>query len=322
MDDLTAQLEGLNINNDKLRMVELFTGTGAFSLAFESTGRFKTVFANDFSKSSKKIYDMNFDIPLTQGDICKIRTKKIPKMDILTGGFNCQPFSLNGKMLGFKDERTKGFWKIIKIMRKHQPRFVVLENVKHLKNHDEGRSFDVVKKALRGCGYYLRYRVLNTRKITDIPQNRERIYIICFKEKRDYKRFKFPRRINNCRPMEEFLEDNVSDSDYYSDSPVWNRLRENVTERGMFYRESHSRQITKMKNGMCQTLLTSHFAAPFIKDDKGIRKITPRECFNLQGFPRDYKLDGISKTQLYRLAGNAITMPVAHKIAEEIVKLL
>lgn len=322
MDDLTNQLQNLNINSNKLRLAELYTGTGGFSLAFESTGRFETVFANDIKKQSKYIYDLNFSTQVYLKDLNDIDVKKeIPKMDILTGGFNCQPFSMDGKQLGFNDARTNSFWKIIEIMNTHRPRFVVLENVKNLKYHDECKSFRKIKDELRKTGYKLRYRVLNTRKVTMIPQNRERLYVICFRNKRDYKRFEFPKRIDKVHDMNLYLEKHIPDRYYYDERyGIWPKIRYEVTERGIFYR--YRSYIRKMRPGICPTLKTQSGSVPFIRDDKGIRKLTPRECFNLQGFPQTYEFGELSNTSLYALAGNAITVKVVKRIADEIVKLL
>ena len=317
------------IVKDKLKLVELFAGTGAFSLAFEKTKRFKTIYANDFDINSKKIYDMNFDIKLFLGDLNTINIKEIPKMDILTGGFPCQPFSIAGKQKGFKDNRSNVFWKIIEIIKEHKPRFVVLENVKNLKSHDYGKTFKTIEKGITDLKYYISHQILNTYKITNIPQNRERIYIICFREKDDYKKFRFPIKTDRHIEIKDFIEDNIDDKYYYTDKlKIWEKINQGVskhidTNTIYQYRRYY---IRENKKNICPTLTanmgTGGHNVPLLKDNKGIRKLTPKECFKLQGFPQTFNLPIISDNKLYKLAGNAVTVSVVEKIAEEIVKLL
>ena len=179
-----------------LRSIDLFAGTGAFSMALESTGRIKTVWANDMCPNSKKIYDSNH----SANEQCKLTLKnindvdpvtEIPAHDILTGGFPCQPFSIAGARAGFEDPRSNVFWKIIQILQHHKPQIIILENVKNLETHDEGNTFRTIKQALTGLGYHLKYKILDTAKITAIPQHRERIYIVGFLDASKAERFNF-----------------------------------------------------------------------------------------------------------------------------------
>lgn len=323
MEQLVRQFNNIGLDDAKLTLAELYTGTGGFSCAFESTGKVRTIFANDFDKRSKLIFDVNFDADVYLKDLNEIDVEEeIPKMDILTGGFNCQPFSMQGKQMGFEDERTTSFSQILKIMRCHRPRFVVLENVKNLKFHDESKSFRKIKDELRGKDYKIKYKVLNTRRITDIPQNRERIYIVCFRDKRDHANFVFPKRNDDMREMHEFLEEDVPRKYYFNDRyQSYATLREHVTEKNVFYRYRQQDDVRRLASGQCPTLLTSISSVPIIKDDVGIRRLTPRECFNLQGFPKDYNFANLSDTSLYKLAGNAISVPVVKKIAAEVVRV-
>ena len=161
--------------SNNLRMIDLFAGTGAFTHAFEQTGRVSCVFANDMVEWSKKIYDENYSHKLTLKDLNTINVEDIPAHDIMTGGFPCQPFSIAGKQEGFEDGRSNVFWKLLKIIDHHNPRCVVLENVKNLVSHDEGRTFEIIKKNLTERGYYIHTKVLDTSEITGVPQHRERI---------------------------------------------------------------------------------------------------------------------------------------------------
>lgn len=162
-------------------MIDLFAGTGAFTLAF--TGMAEIVFANDMVEHSKKIYDENFDHALTLQNLNEVENEHIPAHDILSGGFPCQPFSIAGHQEGFNDERSNVFWKILSIIDHHQPKCVILENVKNLISHDEHKTFSTIKKNLEERGYNVCYKVLNTADITGIPHHRERIYIVCLKSK-------------------------------------------------------------------------------------------------------------------------------------------
>ena len=164
-------------------------------MAFE-----KTVFANDFDKNSKKIYDCNFENKLTLKDIQNINVKKeIPKIYILTAGFPCQPFSIAGEQKGFEDKRSNIFWKSIDIMKIHKPKVVILENVKNLKSHDNGNTFNKITKEIKKLNYKYKYKykykILNTCEITPIPQNREKIYIVYFMNEEHYNNFDFPNNI-------------------------------------------------------------------------------------------------------------------------------
>ena len=174
---------------NKIKMIDLFSGTGAFSLAFEKTNNVDIVFANDMVEYSKNIYDYNFIHKLTLKNLNNINNEDIPKHDILTAGFPCQPFSIAGHQEGFNDERSNVFWKILSIIDYHQPKCVILENVKNLVSHDETKTFNIIKNNLEKRGYHLCYKVLNTSVITGIPQNRERIYIVCMKSKNVFDKF-------------------------------------------------------------------------------------------------------------------------------------
>ena len=151
------------MNKKKYILADLCAGTGAFSLAFENTKKVETVYANDYDKNSKKIYDKNFETKLTLKDIHDIDVKKeIPKIDILTAGFPCQPFSIAGEQKGFEDTRSNVFWKLIEIMKFHKPKVVVLENVKNLKSHDKGKTFKKITDEIDKLNYKYKYEILNT----------------------------------------------------------------------------------------------------------------------------------------------------------------
>jgi DNA (cytosine-5)-methyltransferase 1 len=298
--------------------IDLFAGTGAFSLAFGNT-----VFANDMAPPSKTIYDTNFSHKLTLKDLNDIRVEDIPPHDILTGGFPCQPFSIAGHREGFDDKRSNVFWKILEILEHHHPKCIVLENVKNLMSHDNKKTFAVIKEQLESKGYHLHYKVLNTAEITGIPHHRERIYMIGLLSDAPFS-LDFPKVEK--RPISEFLEKDIPNKYYYTPtSSTWPLVSANVTKKDTVYQYRRV-YVRENKSGECPTLTanmgTGGHNVPIILDDKGIRKLTPRECFNLQGFPSTYILPPLADSKLYTLAGNAVSVPVVQLIAERLKPFL
>lgn len=315
----------------KYSLVDLFCGTGAFSYAFHQTNEVGTIFANDMLDSSEVIFNLNFGstIKLRKDNLVTIKDTDIPKSDILTAGFPCQPFSIAGMQKGFDDERSNVFWKILSILKLNNPNIVILENVKNLQSHDNGNTFKIIIENLEKLGYYIKYAVLNTCKITGIPQNRERIYIICFKDKNICDNFDFDFPEIELKSISEFLETDIPEKYYYNNSTIiYDELTKNVTKHistNTIY-QYRRYYVRENKNKVCPTLTANMGSGghnvPIILDDKGIRKLTPKECFNLQGFPCDYKLPAMNSGKLYSLAGNAVSVPVVTLIANKIINLL
>jgi DNA (cytosine-5)-methyltransferase 1 len=312
--------------SDKLRMIDLFAGTGAFSLAFEGTNSVNVVFTNDMVDHSKVIYDDNFTHKLTLKNLNEVKVEDIPRHDILTGGFPCQPFSIAGHQEGFKDTRSNVFWKILAIIDHHSPKCVILENVKNLVSHDDTKTFATIKSNLESRGYHICYKVLNTAEITGIPQHRERIYIVCLKSKRVFDKFNLDFPKIQKKKISEFLEADIPSKYYYTDrSSTWNLVKESVVKKNTVYQYRRV-YVRENKSSECPTLTANMGGGghnvPLVLDDKGIRKLTPRECFNFQGFPASYKLPTLSDSNLYKLAGNAVSVPVVKLIANRIIPLL
>lgn len=313
----------------KLKMVDLFAGTGAFTYAFEKTGQVECVFANDMVESSKKIYDLNFKHSLILGDLNDLKVEDIPKHDILTGGFPCQPFSIAGKQEGFEDARSNVFWKILKIIDYHSPSFIILENVKNLCSHDSKKTFDTIKSELSKRNYNICFKILDTSEITGIPQHRERIYIICIKSKNIFDKFTLNFQKIPKLPISQLLEpseSNINKKYYYTDkSSTWKIVKVNVTKKDTVYQYRRV-YVRENKSNECPTLTANMGSGghnvPLILDDIGIRKLTPRECFNFQGFPSTYKLPNIADSHLYKLAGNAVSLPVVELIANRLIELI
>ena len=315
----------------KKKVVDLFAGTGAFSHVFLShPNTFECVFANDMVKSSKDICTLNHpNVPFVCKDLNEMDVAEIPEHDILCGGFPCQPFSIAGKQEGFNDERSNVFWKILEIVKVRQPEVLILENVKNLKSHDKGNTFKTIEKNLTDQGYHLKTCIIDTCKITSIPQHRERIYIVGFRNKDacDQFSFDFP-QVKNIK-ISKLLDKKVDDKYYYDDRyKVFDAVNESVTAHvntNVLYQ--YRRYYVRENKSNCCPTLTANMGGgghnvPLLKDDKGIRKLTPRECFNLQGFPKKYKLPPLSDSALYKLAGNAVSIPVVQRVVEQLISII
>jgi DNA (cytosine-5)-methyltransferase 1 len=306
-------------------MAGLFAGVGGIELGFKQAG-FTPVLANEIDKYAGLTYSLNHSHTLILRDIHELETKEIPRIDVLTGGFPCQAFSVAGYRKGFKDPRGNVFWEIVRILDEKKPSIVFLENVKNLTGHDGGKTFEVVLNALQELGYHVSYKVMNAAEYTKVPQNRERIYIVGFRKKQDFSKFEFPAELNATLDLADFIdfESKVDDTFYYKDKYMSKELEKNITSRDTVY-QWRRQYVRENKSGLCPTLTanmgTGGHNVPLVLTKHGIRKLTPRECFNLMGFPKSFKLpDGLANSQLYKQAGNAVVVPVIKRIATQIMK--
>jgi len=303
------------------KTLDLFAGVGGIRLGFERAG-FKTIFANDFDKTCKDTYDLNFSEPkLTIKDIWKVDIKEIPKFDILLGGFPCQAFSIAGYRKGFKDkEKGNLFFRIAEILEERKPTAFLLENVKNLKGHDKGKTFKIIKKTLEDLGYTIKAEVLNSVTHGNIPQNRERIFIVGFLDKKKAEAFDFPKEMPLTKNFREYTANEAEDKYYYNDKPLYEKIKNDINSEFSVY-QWRRKYVRVNKKGVVPTLtanmgLGGH-NVPIIKNHKGIRKLTPRECFLLQGFPKNFKLPkNLADSKLYHQAGNSVVVPVIQRIAE------
>ncbi|MEX1014619.1 MAG: transcriptional repressor LexA [Candidatus Paceibacterota bacterium] len=307
--------------------IDLFAGVGGIRLGFENAG-FKTVFANDFESQCKDTYDLNFkDSKLIVEDIRKIGIDDLPKFDFLLGGFPCQAFSIAGYRHGFKDKKDRGnlFFDIARIIEARKPEGFLLENVKNLKSHDSGKTFEVIEKTLEDLGYYVKSKVLNTMEYGNVPQNRERIYIVGFKNKNYFDKFEFPKPVKLTKKVTDLLEKNVPEKYYYNGKPLYERLKDSVKDEGKVY-QWRRQYVRENKSGVCPTLTanmgTGGHNVPIIQDKKGIRKLTPLECARLQGFPVNYKLPKLADSALYKQFGNSVSVPVIEAVAKQMMKAM
>jgi len=312
---------------NSLTFIDLFAGMGGMRLGFERAG-FKAVFANDFDKSCKLTYDLNFKEPkLNTEDIWKLDIAKLPKFDILLGGFPCQPFSIAGYRKGFRDEKGRGnlFFRIAEILELHEPTAFLLENVKNLKNHDKGRTFKIIMETLKKLGYYAKAEVLNSMTHGNIPQNRERIFIVGFLDIIKADAFEFPEPMPLTHNFREFVANKADKKYYYNDKPLFKKIKNDITSENTVY-QWRRKYVRANKKGVVPTLTANMgmggHNVPIIKNSKGIRKLTPKECLLLQGFPESFKLPELPDSKLYHQIGNSVTVPVVERIAVNMKKVL
>jgi DNA (cytosine-5)-methyltransferase 1 len=304
------------------KTIDLFAGIGGIRRGFENAG-FETVFSNDFEPKCKLTFDLNFSDPkLFIEDIRNIDPSSLPDFNYLLGGFPCQAFSIAGYRQGFQDEKDRGnlFFYIAKILEEKSPDGFLLENVKNLCSHDSGKTFEIIKDTLSDLGYHINYKVMNTMDYANIPQNRERIYIVGFKNVECANNFSFPETKPLTKSVKDFLETDVDKKYYYEGKPLYERIKNDVVSEDDVY-QWRRQYVRKNKKKVCPTLTanmgTGGHNVPIIKDSKGIRKLTPLECVRLQGFPFDYKLPDTSDGPLYSQAGNSVSVPVIESIANK-----
>lgn len=202
----------------------------------------------------------------------------------------------------------------------------MLENVKNLKSHDKGNTIKVIYEQLEKLGYKVADKVLNAMEYGNIPQNRERIYIVGFLDKQADDKFSYPEKIKLTKTIHDCLEEREVDKKYYyNEKPLYDRIKDDITKKETVY-QWRRKYVRENKSGVCPTLTANMgmggHNVPIILDNKGIRKLTPRECANFQGFPKDYKLPNIADSQLYKQFGNSVVIPVVQRIAENIKKAL
>lgn len=309
------------------RTIDLFAGVGGIRLGFEKAG-FKTVFANDFEPKCKDTYDLNFrDSKLVVEDIRKIGIEDLPEFDFLLGGFPCQAFSIAGYRQGFSDEKGRGnlFFDIARILEARKPEGFLLENVKNLKSHDGGKTFKIIEETLQGLGYHLKTKVLNSMEYGNIPQNRERVYIVGFKNREYFEKFEFPSPVKLTTNITDLLEKNVPEKYYYNGKPLFSRLKNYIKKEGRVY-QWRRQYVRENKSGVCPTLTanmgTGGHNVPLIKDKKGIRKLTPLECARIQGFPEGYKIPKLADSALYKQFGNSVSVPVIEAVGKQMMKAM
>ena len=304
----------------KYKAIDLFAGIGGIRLGFANAFKenIEFVFSSEIDKYAQQTYKANFDGDVA-GDITKIDEKDIPSHDILLAGFPCQAFSIAGKRLGFEDTRGTLFFEVARIIKYHKPKILFLENVKGFVNHDNGNTFRVVKETLEEMGYKVFTKVLNAKDF-GVPQNRERIYIVAFLDDIE---FEFPEALCTEVSIKSKLQKDVLEKYYYNGKPLFERIKDDVVNENSIY-QWRRQYVRENKSGVCPTLTanmgTGGHNVPIVRDKKGIRKLTPRECANFQGFPDTFILPNLVDSQLYKQCGNSVVVEVINKIAEKILK--
>lgn len=308
------------IKNPEFKFIDLFAGIGGIRIPFQELGG-KCVFTSELDPFAVKTYSVNFGEDNIHGDITAIESKDIPDFDVLLAGFPCQPFSQAGLHLGFSDTRGTLFFEVERIIRDKRPHAFLLENVKQLVGHDHGNTFKVIIEHLKALNYSVDFKVLAARDF-GVPQIRERIYIVGFDKEYygldDNFHFSFPEPSNLQTRLGDILEKNVNDKYTLSDR-LW---------QGHQTRKERNRQNGKgfgysLFNEESQYVST--LSARYYKDGSEIlveqigknpRKLTPRECARLQGFPEEYVIP-VSDCRAYKQFGNSVSVPVIRAISRQ-----
>lgn len=316
---------------EKLKCASFFAGVGGIDLGFEQTGKFDVVYANEIDKYAVTTYETNFDLKVDHRDINLVKTEEIPDFDVMLGGFPCQAFSIAGYREGFDDKKGRGelFFQLERIFKAKQPKIIFLENVKNLVGHDNGNTFRVILERLHAAGYQVKYQVLNAMNYGNIPQNRERIYIVAFRDEELFKQFTFPDPIELTKTLDTVIDFHakVDDRYYYTDKNCgfYDELTGSMTKMDTVYQWRRV-YVRENKSNVCPTLTanmgTGGHNVPLVLTDHGIRKLTPKECFLIQGYPTAYKLPELANMHLYKQAGNSVVVPVIQRIAQQIAEVI
>lgn len=310
-----------------MKICSLFSGIGGIDLAFEQAG-FETVWANEIDAEACKTYRYNFQKnKLVEADIRTVEKDSILDFDVLTAGFPCQPFSVCGKQKGFQDDRGNLFFQIVDVIDVKQPGIVFLENVANLVEHDKGRTFNVIHDELASRDYFIRYLVADACDY-GIPQHRTRTYIVAFKDKDKCDRFAFPEKSKlEARIFDIIDKTEKQDDSFYlnENSHQYRKMLSVIQDEGQIYRFSDY-GIQSGKDGIAFTLKanmgTWYDRVPIIKDNFGIRRITPKECLLLQGFPDSFSFPcDVAEKNAYKQCGNTVCVPVVSLIVKQIASL-
>jgi DNA (cytosine-5)-methyltransferase 1 len=346
----------------KFKVGSLFAGIGGICSGFKQAGC-DVVWANEYNKNACLTYKENFpktklfkkdvndfldvDYPQLAFELDEsersIKKLNLEKVDIITSGFPCQAFSVAGYRQGFEDKKGRGnhFFSTAKAIELMQPRAFLLENVKNLAGHDKGNTIKIIQETIFKLGYSYIQFCLNAKDYGDLPQNRERIYIVGFRGEADYKnndsnkadsilthQFKIPEKIILKKKIHDLLfEDKQDDKFYYTrDHQYYDELDSTMTSKDTIYQWRRV-YVRENKSKVCPTLTanmgTGGHNVPLIRDAYGIRKLTPEECLRFQGFPEEFKFPSdMSQSHKYKQAGNSVAVPVVKRIANEIVRLL
>jgi len=318
-----------NTVKHKFTFIDLFAGIGGIRRGMEEAGG-HCVFASEWDTKACATYKENFG-HLPEGDITNIASATIPDHDILTGGFPCQAFSIAGLRKGLNDPRGNLFLEIVRILKDKQPKAFLLENVKNLLSHDKGQAYIFIKEKLAEVGYGVTEKVLNASTHGNVPQNRERVFIIGIrKDITNVNNFCFPNPIKRATKIEDILDTTTKkDARYYyiaSKGDIAQKVLKEAVNKNTFYQWRRV-YVRTNKTGVCPTLTanmgTGGHNVPIICDDYGVRKITPEESLKLQGFPNSQIFpEGTADTTKYKQVGNSVCVPVVARVAKNLAGYL
>lgn len=301
-----------------LRFIDLFAGIGGIRIPFDELGH-QCVFSSEWDKAACDTYAANFG-ERPAGDITKIPAECIPSHDLLLAGFPCQAFSIMGKMQGFADTRGTMFFEIERILSYHKPPFILLENVKQLTTHDKGRTFKVILSRLAGLGYLVKWKVLNALDF-GLPQKRERVIIVGFRNEQDFFDFSFDFHALKYNLADILEKDNEVDKSLLASEKIIQKRLEKTKGKKVFYpsiwHENKSGNISVLDHA-CALRTGASYNYLLVN---GYRRPSSRELLRLQGFPDTYKIV-VSHQEIRRQTGNSVAVPMIRAIAQKIDKII
>ncbi|MDO5760629.1 MAG: DNA (cytosine-5-)-methyltransferase [Bacteroidota bacterium] len=314
----------------KFTFIDLFSGIGGFRIAMQELGG-KCVYSSEIDENAKKTYFLNFG-EYPYGDITKEEIKAfIPNhFDVLCAGFPCQAFSIAGYRRGFEDSRGTLFFDVAEIIKRHRPKAVFLENVKNLYTHNDGKTFKIIKETLENLNYSIFHKICNAMEYANIPQNRERIFIVCFDNEQlnKDKTFVFPEKETLTNTIHNCIDYTIRDEYlFYNEKMLhYEELKNSITSKDTIY-QWRRHYVRENKSAVCPTLTanmgTGGHNVPLILTDNGIRKLSPKECLNFQGFPYDFTFpDDIPNSAKYKQAGNSVVVPLIFKVCKNIIEII
>ena len=314
----------------KLKCASFFAGVGGIDKGFEAEDAFEVIYANEIDPYPIVTYELNSNLKVECEDIHNVDEKSLPDFDVMLAGFPCQAFSVAGQRKGFEDEKGRGtlFFELVRILKEKRPSILFLENVKNLVGHDKGNTFKVILNELVSLGYHVKYQVLNAKDYGNIPQNRERIYIVGFLDQTAYEKFSFPEPVALTQKLTDIINfsKKIDEKYYYTPGEykgdIYEKLVEAMDDENSVY-QWRRHYVRKNMSGVVPTLTANQGEGGhnvcLIKTKFGIRKMTPHECFNTQGFPSDFKLPtNMAESRLYKQAGNSVCVSVIARIAHSI----
>jgi len=278
------------------------------------------LWSNDNDVDACNTFRWNFKHTLFECDIRGLNLKELPKVDVITAGFPCQPFSLAGNREGLKSAEGKMFFQILKVMKKLKPKVVLMENVKNIQLLDKGKTLKKILRNIKDNGYYVKFQEICTAEYTQIPQTRRRVFFVCHLQKSQSEKFKFPEPVNSPLPITDFFDKFVEKHFWFSEKKA-KKFVKIIKEDNVMYKDGWYKKIYKLKQNLAPTITCSQGNLTVFKKGKRFRTFTPSEELRLQGFPENFYFP-VSQSRKHELIGNAVSVPVIKLLAEAIKKSL